>query len=110
MDISKLTQRLTSLNLSPSSPPSTDSTPLLTYFFTPKSGTKHPLDDTKDLKLVLVTLEDGKNLGPAKQVAQSVGLKDMRAVSGTDLDKLLSRTREQGKPSITTTLYSLSAS
>jgi len=106
MDTSSLTSRLTTLNLSPSpsSSESTQSTKLLTYFFTPKSGSKHPHHEDKDLKLVVVTIEEGKNLGPAKQLASSVGLKDMRAVSGQDLDKLLARTREQGTTSLFLTL------
>jgi len=115
MDTSSLTSRLTTLNLSPSTS-STESTQattkLLTYFFTPKSGSKHPQHEDKDLKLVVVTIEEGKNLGPAKQLASSVGLKDMRAVSGQDLDKLLKRTREQGTNSysllLTTTLLTSS--
>lgn len=97
MDVSALTTRLTNLGLSTSAAPSSDAAAVLTYFFTPKSGSKHPDNAEQDLKLVVVAIEDAKNLGPAKALATSVGLKDMRAVSGADLEKLIGRTRDQGE-------------
>ncbi|GAA6059258.1 hypothetical protein JCM10212_006651 [Sporobolomyces blumeae] len=99
MDVSSLTQRLTTLGLSASpTAASGDASPVLTYFFNPKSGSKHPDNAEQDLKLVVVSIEDAKNLGPAKALAVSVGLKDMRAVSGADLEKLIGRTRDQASP------------
>ncbi|CEQ43146.1 SPOSA6832_05048, partial [Sporobolomyces salmonicolor] len=98
MDVQSLTSRLTSLGLSAEPSPAADAAPVLSYFFTPKSGSKHPDNPDQDLKLVVVAIEEAKNLGPAKALAASVGLKDMRAVSGADLEKLLGRTREQVSP------------
>ncbi|GAA5851393.1 hypothetical protein JCM8547_004230 [Rhodosporidiobolus lusitaniae] len=95
MDIQQLTARLSALGVSAQATPASDATPVLSYFFTPKSGSKHPDVPENDLKLVVVSIEEAKNLGPAKAVAASVGLKDMRAVSGADLEKLLGRTRDQ---------------
>lgn len=95
MDVQQLTDRIQALGLQPSS--SNEATPVLSYFFTPKSGAKHPDNPDQDLKLVVASIEEAKNLGAAKALAQSVGLKDMRAVSGADLDKLLGRTRDQGQ-------------
>ena len=95
MDVSALSARVSALSLSSSSS-SDAAAPLLSYFFTPKSGSKHPSNPEQDLKLVVVSLEEGKNLGAAKVLAGQVGLKDMRAVSGADLEKLLGRSREQG--------------
>lgn len=99
MDVQALTSRLTTLGLSTSSSSSSSSeaTPVLSYFFNPKSGSKHPDNAEQDLKLVVVAIEEAKNLGPAKALAASVGLKDMRAVSGADLEKLIGRTRDQGE-------------
>jgi hypothetical protein len=94
MDIPALTSRLSALGLAPST--AEGATPVLSYFFTPKSGSKHPDNAEQDLKLVVVSIEESKNLGAAKALATSVGLKDMRAVSGADLEKLLGRTRDQG--------------
>lgn len=94
MDVQALSQRLSTLGVSSSS--SAPAALLSTYFFTPKSGSKHPDNAEQDLKLVVVALEDAKNVGPAKILAAQVGLKDMRAVSGADLEKLLGRTRDQG--------------
>lgn len=99
MDLSALSTRLSALSLAPST--ATETTPLLSYFFTPKSGSKHPDNAEQDLKLVVVSLEQSKNLGAAKALAAQVGLKDMRAVSGADLDKLIGRKREEGKSSST---------
>lgn len=96
MDVPALTSRLSALGLASAS--SAGATPVLTYFFTPKSGSKHPDNPDQDLKLVAVSIEESKNLGAAKALAASVGLKDMRAVSGADLEKLLGRTRDQGTP------------
>ncbi|GAA5989481.1 hypothetical protein JCM10908_000494 [Rhodotorula pacifica] len=98
MDVQALTQRISALGVSSSSSSSGEATPLSTYFFTPKSGSKHPDNAEQDLKLVVVALEEFKNVGPAKILASSVGLKDMRAVSGADLEKLLGRTRDQASP------------
>ncbi|GAA5958839.1 hypothetical protein JCM21900_003946 [Sporobolomyces salmonicolor] len=98
MDVQSLTSRLTSLGLSAEPSSAADAAPVLSYFFTPKSGSKHPDNPDQDLKLVVVAIEEAKNLGPAKVLAASVGLKDMRAVSGADLEKLLGRTREQASP------------
>lgn len=96
MDVQALTQRIAALGVNPSSSAG-EATALSTYFFTPKSGSKHPDNAEQDLKLVVVALEESKNVGPAKVLAASVGLKDMRAVSGADLEKLLGRTRDQGE-------------
>ncbi|GAA5845970.1 hypothetical protein JCM9279_004741 [Rhodotorula babjevae] len=96
MDVQQLTDRIKALGLQSSS--SAEATPVLSYFFTPKSGAKHPDNPDQDLKLVVASIEEAKNLGAAKALAQSVGLKDMRAVSGADLDKLLGRTRDQASP------------
>lgn len=98
MDVQQLTQRIEQLGIaaSPAAGGSTG-TQLLSYFFTPKSGSKHPDNAEQDLKLVVAAIEEEKNLGPAKALAASVGLKDMRAVSGADLEKLLGRTRDQGE-------------
>ncbi|POY74777.1 putative Proline--tRNA ligase, or putative Glutamate--tRNA ligase [Rhodotorula taiwanensis] len=96
MDVQALSQRLSTLGVSSSS--SAPAALLSTYFFTPKSGSKHPDNAEQDLKLVVVALEDAKNVGPAKILAAQVGLKDMRAVSGADLEKLLGRTRDQASP------------
>ncbi|GAA5911228.1 proline--tRNA ligase [Sporobolomyces salmoneus] len=102
MDVSALTTRLTNLGLSPPSSSSggggESTTKVLSYFFNPKSGSKHPDNAEQDLKLVVVAIEEEKNLGPAKALAASVGLKDMRAVSGADLEKLIGRTRDQASP------------
>ncbi|KAK4046086.1 hypothetical protein OIV83_006366 [Microbotryomycetes sp. JL201] len=97
MDVAALSQRLDTLSLT-SAPAQPGATALVSYFFTPKSGSKHPNNAEVDLKLVVVTIEDSKNLGPAKQIAQSVGLKDMRAIGAADLDKLLGRKREEASP------------
>lgn len=101
MDVQALSQRLAALgvaaNGAPASNSAAEATPLASYFFSPKSGSKHPDQPEQDLKLVVVALEEAKNVGPAKVVAASVGLKDMRAVSGADLEKLLGRTRDQGE-------------
>ncbi|BGP24511.1 proline-tRNA ligase [Rhodotorula toruloides] len=99
MDVQQLTQRIEKLGIA-ASPAAAGSagTQLLTYFFTPKSGSKHPDNAEQDLKLVVAAIEEDKNLGPAKALAASVGLKDMRAVSGADLEKLLGRTRDQASP------------
>lgn len=96
MDLSALSTRLTALSLAPA-PQEAAATPVLSYFFTPKSGSKHPDNAEQDLKLVVVALEEAKNVGAAKAVAASVGLKDMRAISGADLEKLLGRKREEGE-------------
>ncbi|GAA6002333.1 hypothetical protein JCM10207_001068 [Rhodosporidiobolus poonsookiae] len=98
MDVPALTARLATLGVSSAPAQSSEVTPALSYFFTPKSGSKHPDNPDQDLKLVVAILEQGKNLGPAKALAASVGLKDMRAVSGADLEKLLGRTRDQASP------------
>ncbi|KAK4690652.1 hypothetical protein P7C70_g9524, partial [Phenoliferia sp. Uapishka_3] len=95
MDLSSLTTRLTSLSLSPA--PSAASTTLQTFFFTPKSGSKHPVNTSDDLKLVVVAIEENKNVGAAKALAASVGLKDMRAIGAADLEKLVGRTRDLGE-------------
>lgn len=98
MDIQSLTNRVQQLGFKAnSSPAEANGQQLSTYFFTPKSGSKHPHNAEIDLKLVIVALEQDKNVGAAKQLATSVGLKDMRAVSAADLDKLISRSRDQGK-------------
>lgn len=97
MDVQALTQRIAALGVNSSSSAGGEATALSTYFFTPKSGSKHPDNAEQDLKLVVVALEESKNVGPAKVLAASVGLKDMRAVSGADLEKLLGRTRDQGE-------------
>ncbi|KAK4049113.1 ribose-phosphate pyrophosphokinase 1 [Microbotryomycetes sp. JL221] len=98
MDVSALTQRLESLSLTTATSSTGEATQLVSYFFTPKSGSKHPANQDVDLKLVVVAIEGNKNLGPAKQIAQSVGLKDMRAIGAADLDKLLGRKREEASP------------
>ncbi|GAA5871635.1 hypothetical protein JCM1840_007335 [Sporobolomyces johnsonii] len=98
MDVNALASRLTSLGLSTEPAAAPDAAPVLSYFFSPKSGSKHPDNPDQDLKLVVVAIEEAKNLGPAKALAASVGLKDMRAVSGADLEKLLGRTRDQASP------------
>ncbi|KAM0787825.1 hypothetical protein ACM66B_003879 [Microbotryomycetes sp. NB124-2] len=98
MDVQALSQRLDTLSLSHAASAANDATSLVSYFFTPKSGSKHPNNADLDLKLVVVSIEDSKNLGAAKQIAQNVGLKDMRAISGADLDKLLGRKREEASP------------
>jgi prolyl-tRNA synthetase len=103
MDVQALTSRLSNLGLSTGSSSSSEASPVLTYFFNPKSGSKHPDNPEQDLKLVIVSIEDAKNLGPAKALATSVGLKDMRAVSGADLDKLIGRTRDQGEYQLVST-------
>jgi hypothetical protein len=100
MDVEALTSRLNNLGLATSTSGASSSeqaTQVLTYFFNPKSGSKHPDNAEQDLKLVVVAIEEAKNLGPAKALAASVGLKDMRAVSGADLEKLIGRTRDQGE-------------
>ncbi|KAI5481834.1 proline-tRNA ligase [Pseudohyphozyma bogoriensis] len=94
-DLAALSTRLSALALSPASDATT---PLQTYFFTPKSGSKHPDNPEQDLKLVVVALEEQKNVGAAKALATSVGLKDMRAISGADLEKMIGRTREAASP------------
>lgn len=94
MDLPSLTSRLSALSLSSSS---SSTTPLATYFFTPKSGSKHPTVPDADLKLVVIAIEENKNVGAAKAVAASVGLKDMRAVSAKDLETMLGRKREEGE-------------
>ncbi|GAA5910773.1 hypothetical protein JCM6882_002074 [Rhodosporidiobolus microsporus] len=97
MDINALTSRLSALGIA-AAPAAEAATPVLSYFFTPKSGSKHPDQPEQDLKLVVAAIEEAKNLGAAKALAVSVGLKDMRAVSGADLEKLLGRTRDQASP------------
>lgn len=96
MDISALTGRLDALKLS-SSAAESEAVKLNTYFFTPKSGSKHPDDAARDLKLVVAVLEESKNVGASKVVAGAVGLKDMRAVAAKDLEAMLNRSREQGE-------------
>ncbi|KDE08390.1 prolyl-tRNA synthetase [Microbotryum lychnidis-dioicae p1A1 Lamole] len=101
MDLTSLTGRLEALQLlSGENKPTAAaaSSGLQTYFFTPKSGSKHPSHADQDLKLVVVTLEPEQNLGPAKALATQVGLKDMRAIAAADLEKLLGRKREQASP------------
>lgn len=96
MDTSQLAQRLESLALS--NPQGSAATPsILSYFFTPKSGSVHPAKPETALKLVVVALEAEKNVGPAKLVAASAGLKDMRAISPADLEKLIQKTKEFGQ-------------
>lgn len=100
MDMSSLTSRLESLSFSSATADDNTHakrTALATYFFTPKSGSKHPDNSDVDLKLVVVALEQDKNVGPAKALAGQFGLKDMRAVSAADLDKLVGRSRDQGE-------------
>ncbi|GAA6048257.1 hypothetical protein JCM3770_006507 [Rhodotorula araucariae] len=96
MDVDQLTSRIAALGIQPSAAP--QPTPVLSYFFTPKTGSKHPDHPDTDLKLVVAAIEDAKNLGPAKALAAAVGLKDMRALSAADLDKLLARSRDQASP------------
>lgn len=96
MDADALAARVAQLGLAPA-PAAADAVPVLSYFFTPKSGSKHPDNADHDLKLVVASIEEAKNLGAAKALAAAVGLKDMRAVSGADLEKLLGRTRDQGQ-------------
>lgn len=95
MDLPSLTSRLESLALTPftSTGPATI---LQTFFFTPKSGSKQPDFAEVDLKLVVVAIEDTKNVGAAKAVAAGVGLKDMRAIGAADLVKLIGRSKEDG--------------
>ncbi|GAA5943277.1 proline--tRNA ligase [Sporobolomyces koalae] len=97
MDVSNLTQRLASLGLQ-SHAATEGGEAVLSYFFSPKSGSKHPDHPDRDLKLVVVSIEESKNLGPAKALATTVGLKDMRAVSAADLETLIGRTRDQASP------------
>ncbi|GJN89250.1 hypothetical protein Rhopal_002229-T1 [Rhodotorula paludigena] len=97
MDADALAARVAQLALAPA-PAASDAVPVLSYFFTPKSGSKHPDNADHDLKLVVASIEQAKNLGAAKALAAAVGLKDMRAVSGADLEKLLGRTRDQASP------------
>ncbi|GAA6002214.1 proline--tRNA ligase [Rhodotorula paludigena] len=97
MDADALAARVAHLALAPA-PAASDAVPVLSYFFTPKSGSKHPDNAEQDLKLVVASIEEAKNLGAAKALAAAVGLKDMRAVSGADLEKLLGRTRDQASP------------
>ncbi|GAA6027257.1 hypothetical protein JCM8097_002532 [Rhodosporidiobolus ruineniae] len=98
MDVAALTARIASLGVSAAPAAGQDATLVNSYFFNPKSGSKHPDNPDQDLKLVIAVLEEAKNLGPAKALAVSAGLKDMRAVSGADLEKLLGRTRDQASP------------
>ncbi|GAA5945974.1 hypothetical protein JCM10213_005428 [Rhodosporidiobolus nylandii] len=99
MDVAALTSRVAALGLAaPAAQANQDATPVLSYFFNPKSGSKHPDNPDQDLKLVVVAIEEAKNVGAAKSVAAAIGLKDMRAVSGADLEKLLGRTRDQASP------------
>lgn len=93
MDLSALESRLATLSLAPATAPAT---PLQTFFFTPKSGSKHPVNTADDLKLVIVAIEETKNVGAAKALAASVGLKDMRALSVADLTNLIGRAKEAG--------------
>lgn len=96
MDSAALAARLDSLSLSGQQ--GTAATPsVLSYFFTPKSGSVHPAKPETALKLVVVALEAEKNVGPAKQLAASAGLKDMRAIGAADLEKLIGKTKELGK-------------
>lgn len=100
MDLTFLSNRLSSLSLTPTTTSNdSESTKVQSYFFTPKSGSKHPSEGKTevDLKLVIITLEDSKNVGAAKTVANSVGLKDMRAIGAGDLLTLLGRSREEGE-------------
>ena len=87
--------RLATLALAPAD--AATATPLQTFFFTPKSGSKHPVNTADDLKLVVVAIEETKNVGAAKALAASVGLKDMRAVGAADLEKLVGRVRDLGQ-------------
>lgn len=96
MDSSALGARLEALALS--NPAGTAATPsVLSYFFTPKSGSVHPSKPETALKLVVVALEAEKNVGPAKLLAAGAGLKDMRAIGAADLEKLIGRAKEFGK-------------
>lgn len=95
LSLAPLEARLASLSLTPATAPSPTSTPLNTYFFRPKSGSKHPNNDALELSLVVVALEEGKDLGSASTVAKKVGIKDMRAIAGDAVADLIGRTREQ---------------
>lgn len=104
MDLNFLSNRLTTLSLTPTTTSTTNDSETIkiqSYFFTPKSGSKHPIISENgielDLKLVIISLEEFKNVGAAKNVANSIGLKDMRAISSGDLLNLLGRSREEGK-------------
>ena len=96
MDSAALAARLDSLSLKGETGSATTPS-VLSYFFTPKSGSVHPSRPETALKLVVVALEAEKNVGPAKQVAASAGLKDMRAISAADLEKLIGKAKEFGK-------------
>jgi hypothetical protein len=95
MDVQQLTARLSSLGLAAT--PAPGATVLETYFYTPKSGSPHPVTADLHLKLVVVAIEANKNVGAAKALAGSVGLKDMRAIGGKDLTALIGRERTEGE-------------
>lgn len=97
-DAAPLEARLKALALNPSSETATTTAiPLQTYFFKPKTGSKHPDQPERDLALIVVTLEEGKDVGSASSVAKKVGIKDMRAIGAEDVLGLIGRKREEGK-------------
>lgn len=96
MDVASLASRLNGLELSQAGSKDVGAR-LSSFFFTPKTGSKHPDDNSKDLKVVVACLEDTRSVGASKALAGTVGLKDMRAISATDLKSLIGRSREEGE-------------
>lgn len=97
-DPAPLAARLTALNLATAAPVAADTpaVPLHTYFFRPKSGSKTENKEA-DLTLVVITIEDGKDVGSANIVAKKVGLKEMRAITGAQVVDLIGASRELGE-------------
>lgn len=95
LDTVPLASRLSALSLAAS--PAPTGTALNTYFFRPKSGSKHPSNDQLELTLVVVAVEQGKDVGSAATVAKKVGIKDMRAIAGDMVADLIGRKREEGQ-------------
>ena len=99
LDLAPLAARLAALSLTATPAPASTATALNTYFFRPKTGSKHPENDKLDLSLIVVAVEQGKDVGSAAAVAKSAGLKDMRAIAGDAVHELIGRKREEGQSS-----------
>ncbi|KAH8923600.1 prolyl-tRNA synthetase [Atractiella rhizophila] len=67
---------------------------LLTHFFKPKSAAKD-----SQISLVVVSLEQGKELGKASELAKKLGFKDMRALPADGVKELLGgKGKEEASP------------
>jgi hypothetical protein len=86
-----LASLLSALSLKPSS--SDNSTPLLSYYFKPKSS-------DADLKLVVVVAEEDRDIGKASPLAKQLGLKDMRACDDAALKEFLGVSKAEGVSSL----------